>query len=131
LLFITKDLIPFVPSPAPAQPKVEVTPVPEPTPEPELQPEPTPPAPVEELEPPSPPEEVSEPTPPKFPEPPQEEETPVPIKCVEGSNRTLTAGSKTVVDSEIPVVKDPSEYGFGFWFRFMARYPRILINGLG
>jgi hypothetical protein len=58
----------------------------------------------------------------KTPPPPPREK-----KCVKGSDKILDAAHNkpAVVDTEIygKDLYDVSEYGYGFWFRFLSRYP--------
>jgi hypothetical protein len=104
------------PEPTKPEPTIDPKPEPKPEPKPDTKPDPKP---------------DQKPDPkvdPRVPDP--EPETPTPVKCVEGSDRILNAGSKAVVDSQVQAVRDGSEYGFGFWFRFMTRFPRVLYKGL-
>jgi hypothetical protein len=57
----------------------------------------------------------------------------VPHYCIKGPDATLNAAydGDAVVDTEVvgKDLEDASEYGFGFWFRFLTRHPKPLFDG--
>lgn len=54
-------------------------------------------------------------------------------ECVEGVNELMNTGynGKAVIDSVVEGedLEDGSEYGYGFWMRFLTRYPVPLYEG--
>ena len=77
--------------------------------------------------------------PPKDKTPPPKEKTPPPTEkpkqkiCVKGSERILDAAHNrpAVVDTEVTGsdLRDVREFGYGFWFRYLTRYPSQLLKG--
>jgi hypothetical protein len=64
------------------------------------------------------------------PVPPEPEVKPV---CTEGLKEIADAGFDkdpvAIINVKEVDLKDSREYGFGFWFRYMTRYPSALLNG--
>lgn len=54
--------------------------------------------------------------------------------CIEGAPEVIDASHKGDAVAEIDIddedLRDSSEYGYGFWLRFMSRYPEPLYDGL-
>ena len=54
--------------------------------------------------------------------------------CIEGSADILDAGFKGNDIARIDIsegdLEDSSEYGYGFWLRFLSKHPDQLLNGL-
>lgn len=54
--------------------------------------------------------------------------------CIEGASDVIDASYNGPAVAEIDIsendLKDTSEYGFGFWLRFLTRYPEPLFEGL-
>jgi hypothetical protein len=53
--------------------------------------------------------------------------------CVEGSKEIIDSSFKGDAVADIRVsdgdLTDSSEYGYGYWFRFLSRYPSELLIG--
>ncbi|CAD8123997.1 unnamed protein product [Paramecium sonneborni] len=155
---IPVDPKPIIPEPEEPIKPIIIPPKPkEPTPKPPKEPSPEPPkepSPKPPKEPsPKPPKEPSpkpkEPTPkPKEPTPKPKEPTPQPppkpkspsptpqvvIDCVKGANVVgdMSASSDQAVADSVIEGKDlagATDYGYGFWLRWLSRYPDELISG--
>jgi hypothetical protein len=137
-----KEKTPTPPKEKTPTPPKEKTPEKTPTP-PELPPPPE--VPKEPTPPPPPPVEpkpkTKTPTPPPVVVTPPPEKTPTPPPphvfenvCIEGSADVLDAAHNGASIAEIDIadedLKDSSEYGYGFWLRFLTRYPVAHLDGL-